>query len=107
MCGEERGGEDAGGDVWKEMDADMAGGGVNAGRCWLERRYLDLGWGLEFVALAAYRRRSEPPSSKSSGSAGSPDGATRRRCLGGLVVGVYIERRFPFLRGDRRGATGE
>ena len=54
--GEEGGGEDACNDVWKEMDAHMAGGGVIAGRCWLERRYLDLGWGLAFVALAAYRR---------------------------------------------------
>ena len=41
--GEEGGGEDAGDDIWTEMDADMAGGGVDAGCCWLEWRYLDLG----------------------------------------------------------------
>ena len=43
--GEEGGGEDAGEDV------DIAGGGVDAGYCWLERRYLclaclGLGFGL-------------------------------------------------------------
>ena len=38
---EEGGGEDAGDVVWTEMDADMAGGGVDAGCCWLERRYMD------------------------------------------------------------------
>ena len=105
--GEEGGGEEAGDDVWTDMDADTAGGGVDAGCCWLERRYLDLGWGfLAFGARCGMSTTISTSSSESSASAGSGGGATRRRCLRGLVVGVYILCRFPFLRGDTRGVTG-
>ena len=48
MSGEEGGSEDAGDEIWTEIDADMPGGGVNAGYCWLERWYLYLAWGLAF-----------------------------------------------------------
>ena len=105
--GEEGGVEDVGDDVWTEMDADMAGGGVDAVCCWLEWRYLDLGWGfLAFGARCGISTTISTSSSESSASAGSRGGATRRRCLRGLVVGVYILRRFPFLRGDTRGFSG-
>ena len=105
--GEEGGGEEAGDDVWTDMDSDTAGGGVDAGCCWLERRYLDLGWGfLAFGARCGMSMTISTSSSESSASAGSRGGATRRRCLRGLVVGVYMLRRFPFLRGDTRGVTG-
>ena len=98
--GEEGEGEDAGNDVWTEMDADTAGGGVDAGCCWLERRFLDLGWGLAFGARCGISTTISTSSSEWSASAGSRGGARRRRCLRGLVVGVYILRRLPFLRGD-------
>ena len=49
--GDEGGGEEAGDDVWTEIDGDMAGGVVYAGCCWLERRYLCLAWGLACWAL--------------------------------------------------------
>ena len=89
------------------MDADMAGGGVDAGCCWLERQHLDLGWGfLSFGARCGISTTISTSSSESSASAGSRGGATRRRCLRGLIVGVYILRRFPFLRGDTRGVIG-
>ena len=67
--------EDAGDDIWTEMDADMAGGGVDADCCWLERRYLDLGLrcALRYIDDNLYS------SSESSGSAGSRGRATRRR----------------------------
>ena len=38
-------GEDDGEDVWAGIDTGVAGGGVDAGYCRLERRGLDLGWG--------------------------------------------------------------
>ena len=104
--GEGGGGEDAGEDVWMEMDADTTGSGVDAGCCWLARRYSDVGWGLAFGARCSISTMISTSSSKSSASAGSRGGATKRRCLRGLVVGVYILRRFPFLRGDTRGVTG-
>ena len=72
------------------MGADMAGGEVDAGWCWLERRYYGfrLGPGLRcalrhidndlclIVRIVCFYRIL--------------GGATRRRCLRGLVVGVYI-----------------
>ena len=103
--GEEGGGEDAGDEVWTEIDVDMAGGGVYADCYWLERWYLFLAWGLAIGARCGISTTISTSSSESSGSAGSRGGATRRRCLRGLVVGVYTWRRFPF-RGDTRGVTG-
>lgn len=102
-CGEEGGGKDAGDKVWTEMDTEIAGSGVDEGCCWLERRYLNLGWSLAFGARCSLSTTISTSSSETSGSAGSRNGAMRRRCLHGLVVGVYIWHHFPFLRGDMRG----
>ena len=77
--GEEGGGEDAGDEIWTEMDADMAGGGVDAGCCWLERRYLDFGLRLDLRCALRYIDDNLYSSSESSGSAGSRGRATRRR----------------------------
>ena len=82
----------------------MAGGEVDAGWCWPEWRYCGfrLGPGLRcalrhidddlyiIVRVVCFYR--------------IVDGATRRCCLRGLVVGVYTWRRFPF-RGDTRWVT--
>ena len=105
MSGEEGGGEDAGDDIWTEMDVDIVGGGVDAGCCCLERWYLRLAWGLAFIGCSGISTTISTSSSESSASAGLRGGATRRRCLRGLVVSVYSQRRFPF-RGDTRGVTG-
>jgi hypothetical protein len=109
--GEDGGGEGDGEEVCTEIDADMAGGGVDAGCCWLERRdlYLDWGWAWPSIRAAAHRRRSQPRRQSlicSCSSEGSLARATRRRFFRGLVTGVNICRRFPFLRGDTRGNTG-
>ena len=68
--GEDGDGEDAGDGVWKEMNADMAGGGVDAGCCWLGLRYLALGWGLAFGAHCGISTTISTESSESSASAG-------------------------------------
>jgi hypothetical protein len=109
--GEDGGGEGDGEEVWTEIDADMAGGGVDAGCCWLERRdlYLDWGWGLAFDTRRGASTTISTSSSESiclCSSEGSLARATRRRFFRGLVTGVNISRRFPFLRGDTRGNTG-
>ena len=76
--GEEGGGEDAGDDIWTEMDAD--------GRWWGRRRLLlagmaVLGFGLRLGLRCALRHIDDDlySSSESSGPAGSRGGATRRR----------------------------
>ena len=91
----------------------MDGNGRRYGRWWDRRglllagtAVLGLRLGLAFGARCGISTMISTSSSRSSGSAGSRGGATRRRCLRGLVVGVYILRRFPFLRGDTRGVSG-
>ena len=69
--------------------------GVDAGCCWLERRYLDLGWDLAFGARSGISTTISTSSHESSGSAGSRHGSTRR-CLHGLVVGVICSIVSPF-----------
>jgi hypothetical protein len=101
-------GEDGGGKgEWAEMDA-CTGGGVDAGCRWLEQPrnlYLDWGYGLAFdiprgASTAISTSWLELICLSSEGSLAR---ATRRRFFCGLVIGVNIWRRFPFLRSDTRG----
>jgi hypothetical protein len=68
---------------------------------------LVLGWGLAFDTRRGASTTISTSSSESiclCSSEGSPARATRRRFFRGLVIGVNIWPRFPFLRGDTRGA---
>ena len=84
----EGGGEDDGEDVWTDNDAGMAGSGVGAGWCWLERRVSDLGWGwgLAFGVRYGVSTKTSGSSTWSSGSAGSRRWATRRSFERGACI---------------------
>ena len=84
----EGGGEDDGEDVWTDNDAGIAGSGVDAGRCQLERRVSDLGWGwgLAFGARCGVSTTTSGSSTLSSGSAGSRRWATRRSFGRGVCI---------------------